>query len=370
MEFFGECWPTPHQEMLLNAALFTGERSISHWRQWAKSIELDNVDTASHRLLPLLYRNLNQQGVEHPDMDRYKGVYRRTWYRNQILMHKLQSVVGVLQSHQIDTMLLKGSAMILGYYIDHGVRSMNDFDVLVPVHQVRDVIDLLASSEWHTEFPTVSSRIQFTHSMLFQDAGGHDFDLHWHMMEECCLPEAEQAVWAHASPVQVGPVLTHLPHHTDHLIHTLVHGLRWEQVSPIRWVADSVTILRKAESGGVDWDRLIDRVQFCKVVVPMRLGLHYLAKKYAAPIPSDVLSNLDRISVPRREVNEFRAKAIRRTPWRRLRFHWYNYQRLRSQINTSVPIFSFLYYLQLRLGLPSLRQLPRAIAERTPGFRD
>jgi hypothetical protein len=358
----GDCWPSNQQELLLDAVLFTGERSTSSWEKWAQSIDLDDVDTASHRLLPLLYKNLTAQGVEHEDMGRYKGVYKRTWYRNRLLLHKAEAVVDLLGRHGIETMLLKGIAQINAYYPDPATRSMNDIDILVPEAEVHRVIELIQENGWGTGLSTAVSRIQFTHSVLFRDADHYEFDLHWHMMEECCQPEAENSVWEHALPIQLGASQTRIPGHTDQLIHTLVHGLRWAPISPIRWVADSVILMRSVE---VDWDRLVERAQFCQVVVPVRLGLRYLAQRFDSPVPQDVLERLDGIAVERQQLVEFEVKAVRRTHWRRLRFHWYNYRRLRNQIGEPVQIFGFLVYLQLRLGLPSLKELPGALLRRS-----
>ena len=52
------CWPTTDQELLLRACLRTGTDAVDAWRRWRSRIDLDDVDDASFRLLPLLYRTL------------------------------------------------------------------------------------------------------------------------------------------------------------------------------------------------------------------------------------------------------------------------------------------------------------------------
>src|SRR5262249_19822902 len=44
-------------------------------------------------ILALVYRNLQQAGVEGPQLPRLKGVYRRTWYVNQVTRQRLSDTL-------------------------------------------------------------------------------------------------------------------------------------------------------------------------------------------------------------------------------------------------------------------------------------
>ena len=55
--------PGPREALLLRAALFEDERGRSAWRAWRAEADLDNIDQASFRLLPLVYRNLERLGL-------------------------------------------------------------------------------------------------------------------------------------------------------------------------------------------------------------------------------------------------------------------------------------------------------------------
>ena len=78
-------WPTAAQILLLHAGL--GEQRdavIAAWDAWRDSVDFENLDYGSHRLLPLLHRNLiHHQVPAHPWFGRMKGVHRHTWVRNQ-----------------------------------------------------------------------------------------------------------------------------------------------------------------------------------------------------------------------------------------------------------------------------------------------
>ena len=89
----------------------------------------------SFRLLPLLYINLQKQGVDDPVMGKLKGIYRQAWSKNQTLFHEMAGVIAHLQDAGIKTMLLKGASLSLLYYKNNGARPMADIDVLVPLKQ-------------------------------------------------------------------------------------------------------------------------------------------------------------------------------------------------------------------------------------------
>ena len=70
-EYQGGCWPTPEQELLLRAALLQGEASLKAWQEWKSTLDFDHIDPGSQRLVPLLYHNLQRQGVQDPLMGKF-----------------------------------------------------------------------------------------------------------------------------------------------------------------------------------------------------------------------------------------------------------------------------------------------------------
>src|SRR5947208_1037833 len=64
------CWPTAQQELLLRAVLAKGEQALTAWQEWKADIDIENLDEGSTRLLPLLCRNLKNEGVNDPLMAR------------------------------------------------------------------------------------------------------------------------------------------------------------------------------------------------------------------------------------------------------------------------------------------------------------
>ena len=145
--------PTPQQELLLKAALFSGDDARSAFAEWASSADIDRLDAGSFRLLPALHLNLKALGVTHALTPRLLSVYRSTWYRNQILLDRTAAVIRMLAKHDIDSLLLKGAALASGIYGDSGARPMADADLLVRRKDLPGAVDLLRATGWNPRPP-------------------------------------------------------------------------------------------------------------------------------------------------------------------------------------------------------------------------
>ena len=118
--------------MLLQAALLDGDRASTASRAWCARIDLDLLDAGSLRLLPLLYRAMTARGESWTHLGRLRGVYRQTWYRNNLLIGRLARLIDALERAGIPTLVLKGVPLALCYYRDTALRPMGDADLLNP----------------------------------------------------------------------------------------------------------------------------------------------------------------------------------------------------------------------------------------------
>ena len=79
-------WPTPPQLQLLRAALWPGAEGREAWQAWKDTTELGTIDFGSWNLLPLVWRNLGNQGLADPVLDECRSYYRFHWARNQMVL--------------------------------------------------------------------------------------------------------------------------------------------------------------------------------------------------------------------------------------------------------------------------------------------
>ncbi len=325
-------WPNAEQILLLRAALAEEPaEALACWERWRQMADFENLDYGSHRLLPLLQRNLVRHGAgPHPWLGRMKGLHRHTWVRNQQLFAGLSGLVRALRA-ELDSpvMLLKGAALALQAYPDMGLRPMEDCDFLVPRAAAPAALVLLERHGWRpvAGWAMVGRPIaemsdywrQFSHAQNFvfgdERSAGQScgVDLHWRALADTGTSgELNENLWLRASAGSLPdgtPVL--LPAPTDLLCQVCLHGLRANDVPPVRWAADAAILLRQATAAGagsqaaIDWTRL---QRFAvEHAVTKRLGatLDFLAQALGLPVPADVLAGLRARPVSPAEEKEF-----------------------------------------------------------------
>jgi Uncharacterised nucleotidyltransferase len=302
----GGCWPNHEQELMLKAALLTGDACFDAWSQWVASGTIDRMDFGSFRLLPQLYVNLRDQGFEHPLMSILKGSYRRAWYKNQMLFHQIEPVLKHLHAAGLEMMLLKGGALSLLHYRDFGLRPMQDFDILVPEERAGEAIGLFRELGWKTLTAVPrnfdASFRQYRHSVALTDGTDLQVDLHWHVLYLDCRPNCDRDFWTVSVPVTIHDLNLRALNPTDQLLHACVHGIGWNEIPPLRWIADATAIMR---SSTIDWGRFLQQVEDRRIALPVRDALRYLVATLAAPVPNDVIDKLFAMSVCRDELLEY-----------------------------------------------------------------
>ena len=303
----GGCWPTHEQELLLKAALFRGQPSVDAFTEWERVVGFDHLDEGSYRMLPLLGNNLQAQGVDHPMIGRLRGIHRRAWYENQMLFRDMEPVLHRFRAAGIQCMLLKGAALVLQCYHDAGLRPMRDLDILVPEEQAAAAIGLLLDDGWRMliDWPgelTESFR-RFRHAVALEHVSGRQLDIHWHVLYDCCRKGADHDFWAASVSLELHGISLRGLAPSDQFLHVCVHGVEWNEVAPIRWIADAITVLR--QSTELDWERIVKQTERRRLVPRMRDALHYLASSMEAPIPEGVLRSLDSLPVTRAEMLEY-----------------------------------------------------------------
>lgn len=353
----GGCWPTRHQKLLLRAALLEKSPAQAAWLQWNREVDLieDLLDLGSFRLLPLVYHNLQRHGVDGPHMGRLRGIYRRTWVENQVRLHTCAQVIEALHSAHIQTMLLKGAALLALHYPNHGARPMSDIDVWVPMEQVRQAVGILAARQW---LPADRPLERLTpdyfavrHSQGFANHKQQEIDLHWHVLNTALDSRVDDALWAGSVPAKLHETRTRALNHTDQLLHVCVHGAAWSSTPPVRWAADAAIILQTAQTAGqatgensvhanhtqanhashIDWARLIHMAQMGWCSLQLHATLRYLAEALDQPIPQTVLDELAATRVTPEEKQVFAVSTRRSVGLGHLPVLWHRHRQYLAQ---------------------------------------
>ncbi len=298
----GSVRPTPEQELLLLAALLEGPGAVAAFESWAARVKFDLLDQGSYRILPALHANLRTRGVTHPLMSRLQSVSRAAWYRNQLLRHRGADVVRSLESAGLETLLLKGAALVARGYVDVGARPMSDVDILVRRRDANAAMDTLLAVGWEP-WPKISRRalaagLATRHAMAFRNEGA-EIDLHWHVFFRDHDVPADEKFWGASEPVEFGGVATRVLGPADQLLHVIVHGGRWNALPPIRWIADSLAVIRGAPR--LDWERLVETARARRAVLAAHAGLAWLDGAFPDSVPPAALDALAALPASRLE---------------------------------------------------------------------
>jgi hypothetical protein len=346
--------PDAAQLLVLHAALDQPAPARAAWERWRATVEFDEIDHGSQRLLPLVYRNIGADGFDPEVAGRLKGLYRLAWSRNQILFKRAADAIRLLGEAGIETLVLKGASLSLLSYADMGVRPMDDVDVLVAPTRAADAVAVLAAAGWQPEKDDPAAWARVHHSMGIAGPEGGNLDLHWFSLWQSA---GDRPLWEAAVPMSIAGVETLAPAPADQLLLACVHGTPWSPLPPFRWIADAVQVIG-SEPRDFDWDRLVAEARRRRLTVAAAAALNFLADEFAVTVPGEVRGALAAVPSSRRERSAFRAACRPDSPTRTLRMAWDRYRRLRD-LDTGAPKpDGFLSFATGFWGLGSVWELP------------
>lgn len=283
--------------LLLRACLCKGEEGLSAWRQWSKSVNLDEIEPDSCRLLPLLYTKLAAQRIQHPWMGRMKGYHRFLWVRNAGLLAIASDLVKCLRDIAgDDQILLKGAGIACSHYPNIGLRAMLDLDLMIRAPAVPQAWKHLRAHGWEPlqvrSEQTFPRYLRFTHAMAFL-RNREKLDLHWDLLDDLNGSAVHETFWQASEETQ-------LPDGTpvkvlcvaDQLFQTCLHGVRADQGPNPRWITDAATLIGHMRDE--DWLRLRSVAKERRYTLRIGKALEFLAENFgeSLPIPRAVVPEL------------------------------------------------------------------------------
>lgn len=141
------------ERALLMAATQPGDTARTAWEQWKGTGRLATAGPRSQALFGQLYANVVGD-LEGPETTLLRGVYKRTWYANQVLLGRMQSLASRLAEEGVSPLLLNDEALALGYYVDLGHRTIECLDLLVPAASWEHGLAAARSDGWRLDDDT------------------------------------------------------------------------------------------------------------------------------------------------------------------------------------------------------------------------
>jgi hypothetical protein len=260
--------PTATQLRLLRLVLAPNV-DVGALDAWTRSVDLNDLDEGSVRLLPALYLRLADGGIDHPWLAIMRGWYRRTLYRNRLIIHRGLDLVEHLESQGVASLLLKGCPLTAVYYRDPGARPMGDFDILIGEPASRRQVEEILLGSGRARLKNRS-----LHADTYTDRDGFEYDLHWYLLPELAVAGWSRGLWTRAQDISIEGRRLRTLAAEDHLFHALIHGMRVSDVPPLRWIVDVATIVEKV--GPVDWLRIAEYAEQRAIANPVAQGLGFL----------------------------------------------------------------------------------------------
>ena len=333
------------QSILLFKAAFEPDRAVAveYWQKWREQNTLDACEHRLHRLLPLIYRQLEKSTIDPSDLAILRGVYRYNWARNQMLARSAAEAIQALQSASVEVLVLKGMALAHTAYADLGIRPMQDFDLLIRPEQRPLALRVLEQHGWKPTYqvPEISAQ----HACELKNRLDHQLDLHWYANSQCCWPEIDQGFWLRSQPFTLQGVLTRTLAPGDQLLQVCLHAAK-DGVEPSGWPADASILLRHTP----DLSAFLQEARQRRSVLSLYLTLRHLRQALQAPVP------------------EWLLQELRNTPvsWMDRIYYW---SKIRGGWGWSfwlTPLLDylrgerrgFLHFLRRRWGLQRIRQIP------------
>lgn len=359
----GPIWPTETQMLMLRILLGDDGDARDAWPRWVDRVNIMELDDGAYRLVPMLYNRLRYLDIEHPLRDRMKRIYRHAAYRNRLLFHRASQVVEMLGGNGIDVMLLKGAVLAEQYYEDCADRPMRDVDILVRRKDAVRAMALFAKSQdWQPANPYPLKDLDaLRHAQGYTSRQGVNLDLHWTLLPEMGYhPGAMDGLWQRSQPIQFHDQSVRSLSPEDQLFHLCAHGLRWNTGSCLRWSVDAMKLIRSVPI--VDWDALLTTAEAYRYQLLMREALGFLAHRLGAPVPDEVLLQLEKARLPPHADRQFARSSSPRSLLGVLPAFWASY-RLHTDGRRDTPgLPPFSRCLLSTLGIDHYRQLPSLVA--------
>lgn len=381
---YPKSFPTDAEAAFLKLACARDAEFPQLWNTWRESIDWQQVDTATARLLPYIYTRIQKLGIRDGFTERVKGVYKSTWLKNQLYIRATREVLELANGAGIPVLVLKGVPLLTEVYGDIGARALGDADLLVRPEDGQRFTELLLANGWHHAKEWASDRhnpapsiYRITKATELENGKGVNLDVHYNIfaadhgvslidvlrlrpLSSLSYPDL---FWQHATQTSVDGVPCLRLSAEDTLIHLLVHGAEGNAYRGYRWVLDALLIIERLP---VDWDVLATHASEFGYALEMYLGLRYLKETFSAAIPDTTIERLQANQASKSSIAAYYARANTEHAKRfrglgNLPLLWYAYWKFEPSVR--VKAVGFPSYVLRSWGLRSYGELFRFAAK-------
>ena len=289
-------WPTDKQLLLLKAGLCAPDAARRSMLEWLDAHNTTHpLEAASLRLVPLVHSNLASTEVEHPLMNRFATVARLTSIKSQQIKLETLPVLEAFHTAGIPVLVLKGLHLSEVYYATPESRPMSDVDLAVEPRYAEAAHTLLTRLGYTRDYADkpLSTVRHIHHASSYACPGKVDIDLHWRIMPLKNTPATDAPFWRDALDWKLEGVPAKVLSPTHLLYHTVIHGVRWNPLPPLRWIGDAMVQLQK-DKKQIDWEELKRLSKAHRTTHRLGRGLRYLSNEFSVDLPETAIVALEK----------------------------------------------------------------------------
>ena len=293
---------SPAELWLLSAATQPAPVATGAWELWRAQGSLSTAAPPSQTLFPMVYANLIA-GLGGPETTLLKGVYRRTWYGNQLALAQLRRLLDRLDARNVGALLLNDAALVAGHYPDIGYRTITCLDLLVRAKDWERSLAAASEDGWEAE---PGKSFASPGSLSIKAFGGP---------ERCSLriwtnlfaaeprEDTEDRVWGQAGCARVNDGTAPILGPVQQLLCASAEAVRAGE-APLVLYADAALVARSI-TDRADWVELVWQAQRYERILPLRSMLAFLQAQLSVPVPAWVVPALYRMAISHGELIQY-----------------------------------------------------------------
>ncbi len=297
------------QKLLLKACLEEGFFFLESWNKWKDCINIDTIDSQSYFLLPLLYHNLLAHKIDDNSIYQLKGIYRRSWFYNQLILEQLREILICLSNNQIDYIVLGDIAINFSLYENLGDRYIQTLELFIFPEMVPKVTYYLEQLGWTLRKNNQKSLFRRSaNNLVFANKLGHQLIVRWQLDQTFLnkdLMEQTIAIQAYNLDILVLNSLAQLT--------TILSKIKFLNNNnyPLFWLADIIFILQKINiTKDFDFSIMTIKLQSERLAIPFNQVMEIINHLEIVEPPLDL--KIYPLSITRNEQSEWYWRNIKR----------------------------------------------------------
>jgi hypothetical protein len=272
-----------------------------------------------HGLIPLLYKNLKEtnpdavpEGISH----QIRNYFLINAGHNLLLNEELLRLLGLFENHGVFAIPYKGPTLAVSAYGDVTLRQFCDLDILIRQRDLRKAKDIIMPLGYQPRTnladADITHYIESRNELSFMRQDGRVVvELQWEITPYYLnFPIPSRYLWQsleRSSRKHSG--LKTLPADVE-LIVMCVHGTK-DQWARLLWVCDVAELIRKND--GLDWNRVISFSTTSGSRRMLFLGLLLAKDLLDAPVPEEVMENVNADPVARKLAQKIEERIFKRS---------------------------------------------------------